>query len=77
LCASIAGRFRQAGIRKLEKRAEKINFVQTKTENMDKEKFKKYFKRLGLAGFLFFFIKGLIWLAIFFGGAKLFNRIFE
>jgi len=28
---------------------------------------KEYIKKLGVAGFLFFFIKGLIWLAIFFG----------
>jgi DMSO reductase anchor subunit len=26
-----------------------------------------WLKRIGLAGFLFFFIKGLIWLAVFFG----------
>jgi hypothetical protein len=38
---------------------------------MDTEKIKRYAKRLGLAGFLFFLIKGLVWLAIFFGGAKL------
>jgi hypothetical protein len=38
---------------------------------MEKEKIKKYVKRLGLAGFMFFFIKGLVWLAIFFGGARL------
>lgn len=33
-------------------------------------KFKLWFKRLGLVGFLFFLIKGLIWLAIFFGVGK-------
>lgn len=33
---------------------------------------KKVAKRFGLAAFLFFFIKGLVWLAIFFGAAKLF-----
>ena len=38
---------------------------------MDTEKVKKYVKRLGMAGFMFFLIKGLVWLAIFFGGAKL------
>ena len=43
-----------------------ISFV-----GMDTEKVKKYVKRLGMAGFMFFLIKGLVWLAIFFGGAKL------
>ena len=39
---------------------------------MDKSKLKSYLKKMGLAGFLFFLIKGLIWLFIIFGGAKLF-----
>lgn len=30
-------------------------------------RYKEWLKRLGLAGFLFFLIKGLIWLAVFFG----------
>lgn len=34
-------------------------------------KFKKWIKKLGVIGFLFFLIKGLIWLAIFFGIGKL------
>lgn len=40
----------------------------------DKQKKNKYqwLKQLGIAGFLFFLIKGLIWLAVFFGAAKLF-----
>ncbi len=29
-------------------------------------KFKTWLKRLGIAGFLFFLIKGLIWLAVFY-----------
>ena len=39
-------------------------------------KFKERMKKLGLAGFMFFFIKGLVWLFIFFGGAKLFSKFF-
>lgn len=31
-----------------------------------------YLKRLGLAAFLFFLIKGLVWIAIFLGAGKLF-----
>lgn len=34
---------------------------------MADSKFKTWFKRVGLLGFLFFFIKGLVWLAIFYG----------
>lgn len=33
---------------------------------MDKEKVKLWFKRVGLAGFLFFLIKGIIWLVVFY-----------
>ena len=29
------------------------------------EKLKTYIKRMGLAGFLFFFLKGLAWIAVF------------
>jgi len=35
-----------------------------------KDKVKHWLKRLGLVGFLFFLIKGLIWLAIFLGVGK-------
>jgi len=41
------------------------------TEN--KKGMKTWLKSLGLAGFLFFFIKGLVWLAIFFGLVKACN----
>ena len=34
------------------------------------KKFNDWLKRLGLDGFLFFFIKGLIWLAVFAGIGK-------
>lgn len=44
---------------------------------MDRDKLKQYFKKIGLAGFLFFLIKGLIWLFIFMGGWKLFNRLLD
>ena len=41
---------------------------------MKKEKIVTWVKRLGVAGFLFFLIKGLIWLAIFLGlGSLLFS----
>lgn len=40
---------------------------------MKKEKIKLWFKKLGIAGFLFFFIKGLVWLLIFYGGFEFLN----
>ena len=41
---------------------------------LNKNKIMPWLKRLGLAGFLFFLIKGLVWLAIFFGlGSLLFS----
>ena len=36
-------------------------------------KLKMWLKRLGFAGFLFFLIKGLIWLAVIFGLTKYFS----
>ncbi len=33
-------------------------------------KFSRWFKRIGLLGFLFFLVKGLIWLAVLFGIGK-------
>ena len=39
----------------------------------------KWFRRFGLAGFLFFFIKGMVWIAIaligYFFGPEVFNDI--
>jgi len=32
-----------------------------------KSGFKDWLKKLGIAGFIFFFVKGLVWLAVFFG----------
>lgn len=37
---------------------------------MEKKDWKSWFGRLGVAGFLFFLAKGLVWLAIFFGVFK-------
>jgi hypothetical protein len=34
------------------------------------EKQQQWFKRLGVAGFLFFLIKGLVWIAVFAGIGK-------
>jgi hypothetical protein len=42
-------------------------------KNMN-EKYKMWFKRIGVAGFLFFLIKGLVWVAIFMGVGKCFFK---
>ena len=36
------------------------------------EKMKSWLLKLGLVGFLFFFVKGLLWVAVFWFGVKLF-----
>lgn len=33
-------------------------------------KFKTWFKKVGIAGFLFFFIKGLVWIGVFLFAGK-------
>ncbi|MCC7246862.1 MAG: hypothetical protein IT269_14345 [Saprospiraceae bacterium] len=38
--------------------------------NREKRNAKAWIKRLGVAGFLFFLAKGLVWVAIFAGAAK-------
>jgi hypothetical protein len=37
---------------------------------MNKEKFIFWFKRIGVAGFIFFLLKGLLWIAVFLGLGK-------
>jgi len=41
--------------------------------NMEKKNWKDWLRKIGVAGFLFFLIKGLIWLAVFFGLFKAFK----
>jgi hypothetical protein len=43
------------------------------TEPKQKKGIVKWLKRLGLAGFLFFLIKGLIWIAVLYGGLRFFG----
>lgn len=35
------------------------------------QKLKAFFKKMGIGAFLFFFIKGLVWIAVFLGLGKL------
>ena len=39
---------------------------------MNNNKFRHWLKRLGFLGFMFFFIKGLVWIAVIYFGLKLF-----
>lgn len=36
-------------------------------------KFKKWFKRVGIGGLIFFTVKGIAWLFVFYFGAELFQ----
>jgi hypothetical protein len=40
---------------------------------LNNEKIRTAFKKIGIAGFIFFLLKGLIWLAVLFGAGKLFD----
>lgn len=52
---------------------EKFGYLHRRMEENQVDK-KKWLKRFGIAGFLFFLIKGLIWLAVFFfAGSHLFE----
>lgn len=41
------------------------------TEEKSKKGFITWLKRLGIAGFMFFLIKGLLWIAVIYGGLKI------
>lgn len=38
--------------------------MEKETATLEKRKFKRWLKRFGVAGFLFFLIKGLLWLLV-------------
>ncbi len=46
--------------------------MDTKPASDKKAAISKWLKRIGIWGFLFFLIKGLIWLAVFYWGSKMF-----
>lgn len=48
----------------------------TTQEKKKNNKLTAYLKKLGLVGFLFFFIKGLVWIVIFVFGVKGCNSLF-
>ncbi len=42
-------------------------FKTAQQRDTEKKNWKGWFRQLGVAGFLFFLVKGLVWLAVFFG----------
>ncbi len=50
--------------------------INTEEQNK-KNKWKGYLKKIGLAGFIFFLVKGLIWIAVFIIGAKGCNSLMD
>lgn len=55
----------------MEEIQEKLSIEETLEK--DQSKVKLWLKRMGFAGFMFFFLKGLVWLAVFFGLFKACN----
>lgn len=51
--------------------------METAPEKKQKAGFKERLKQMGIVAFLFFFIKGLVWLAIFFGLGKWIKDYFQ
>lgn len=44
--------------------------MENQTEVKDKKTLKSWLKKLGVAGFLFFLIKGLVWIGVFLWAGK-------
>ena len=43
-------------------------------ENNQDSKWKKWFKRVGIGGLIFFTLKGIAWLFVFYFGAEMFQE---
>jgi hypothetical protein len=50
-----------------------ISMENIQPENGKNSKFKKWFKRVGIGGLIFFTVKGIAWLFVFYYGAELFQ----
>ncbi len=50
--------------------------VECPVPHKERSKFKVWMKRIGIVGFLFFLLKGLIWIAIFIFGAEAIKNLF-
>ena len=57
-------------------------FIFTETEDMENQqpqnqgnsKMKMWFKRVGIGGLIFFTLKGIVWLFVFYFGAEMFQE---
>jgi hypothetical protein len=55
---------------------EKDKTLECPVSHKGRSRFKLWMKRVGVAGFVFFLVKGLVWIAIFFFGAEAIKNIF-
>ena len=65
---------RKSGVRKNNVNfEEKYSMENIQPENGKNSKFRKWFKRVGIGGLIFFTVKGIAWLFVFHYGAELFQ----
>ncbi|KIA83678.1 hypothetical protein OA84_09360 [Kaistella solincola] len=65
---------RKSGVRKNNVNfEEKYSMENIQPENGKNSKFRKWFKRVGIGGLIFFTVKGIAWLFVFYYGAELFQ----
>jgi hypothetical protein len=50
--------------------------VECPVSHKGRSKFKVWMKRVGVVGFLFFLLKGLVWIAVFVFGAEAIKNLF-
>ncbi len=54
--------------------AENENMENQEPDNKGSSKMKLWFKRLGIGGLIFFTLKGIVWLFVFYFGAEIFQE---
>jgi hypothetical protein len=55
---------------------EKDKTLECPVSHKGRSNFKRWMKRLGVAGFIFFLLKGLVWIAVFAFGAEAIKSLF-
>ena len=54
--------------------AQIVNMENRQPGNNGSSKFKLWFKRVGIGGLIFFTLKGIVWLFVFYFGAEMFQE---
>ncbi len=54
----------------MEQNTKDISSQEPEAPKSGKERMIRWLKRIGVGGFIFFTVKGLIWLAVFYGGFR-------